>query len=48
MVQFSKKIIYLSTVKIGKVSMDKANLVQKIMRGVYRVVPHILGDELKV
>ena len=44
MVQFSKKLIYFSTVKIGKISIDKANLVKNVMRGVYRVIPHILGD----
>jgi len=28
--------------------MDKPSLVKNIMRGVYRVIPHILGDELQV
>jgi ribosomal protein L1 len=44
MAQYSKKYFIFSTVKIGKVSMDKASLVKNVMRGVYRVIPHILGD----
>jgi ribosome biogenesis protein UTP30 len=32
------------TVKIGRISMDSAELVKNIMRGIYRTIPHILGN----
>lgn len=34
------------SLKIGRISMDKAELVKNIMRGVYRVIPHILTKDL--
>jgi ribosome biogenesis protein UTP30 len=34
------------SLKIGRISMDKAELVKNIMRSVFRTLPHILGTEL--
>ena len=34
------------SIKIGRISMDTAELVKNIMRGVYRIIPHILTKDL--
>ena len=34
------------SLKIGRISMDTPDLVRNIMRGVYRVIPHILTKDL--
>lgn len=34
------------SLKIGRITMETSELVKNIMRGVYRVIPHILGHDL--